>query len=304
MTEASNMTQPHELLPWPPGLARLALVLLLCLCAGQAQAQAQAARGGDDMAGRIGNVERLIERSSGASRVRSSQVAAALEKQAEARAQLEAARQAHAAGDPGRTRDLLDQASRTMFEAVRLTGPPESLQDKARDDFDNQARSIEALAEALARIGKEKPSAGAAQGLAGEVTGMLARARQLNTGGSTEQARALLSEAYDKAKRGIEELRGGETLVRSLHFNSKEEEYHYELDRNDTHHMLLEVLAKEGGNPMAAMTDSFVAKARGLREQAEREAAQGQHDLAIKSLELSTKELIRAIRSTGVYIPG
>ena len=39
-------------------------------------------------------------------------------------------------------------------------------------------------------------------------------------------------------------MRSGDTLVRSLNFASKEEEYRYEIDRNDTHQMLIKVLVE------------------------------------------------------------
>jgi hypothetical protein len=41
-----------------------------------------------------------------------------------------------------------------------------------------------------------------------------------------------------------------------------------------------------------------------LREDAESAAGEEQYEEAIELLEESTKELIRAIRSAGVYIPG
>ena len=47
-----------------------------------------------------------------------------------------------------------------------------------------------------------------------------------------------------------------------------------------------------------------VALAGMYRRRGEAQAARGDHASAVDTLEKSTKELIRAIRSTGVYIPG
>jgi hypothetical protein len=94
--------------------------------------------------------------------------------------------------------------------------------------------------------------------------------------------------------------------VRSLNFANKEEEYNYEIDRNDTHQMLIKVLL-EGRRDMPgveSMVSGRVERARQVRTQAEQAAARGDHAAGIKLLEESTGELVKAIRSAGVYIPG
>ena len=70
--------------------------------------------------------------------------------------------------------------------------------------------------------------------------------------------------------------------------------------------MLVQVLFAEKmeASPMRATAESFVSKAAALREDAEVAAGKEEYVEAIELLEESTKELIRAIRSAGVYIPG
>jgi len=88
---------------------------------------------------------------------------------------------------------------------------------------------------------------------------------------------------------------------------SKEEEYHYEIDRNDTHLMLIKVLVEEkrANNPaLDQQVQGFVVKAKDLRTAAETAAAKRDHAQAVKLLEDSTVELVRAIRNAGIYIPG
>ena len=101
-------------------------------------------------------------------------------------------------------------------------------------------------------------------------------------------------------------MRGGDTLVRSLNFATREEEYQYELDRNDTHLMLLKVLAADKPKipGMDGMLKGHVDKAAALRAQAEETSRSGDRAAAIEGLEASTRELVRAIRSLGVFIPG
>ena len=52
------------------------------------------------------------------------------------------------------------------------------------------------------------------------------------------------------------------------------------------------------------MVDQSVAAAAKLRAQAEEEASRRDHETAVRTLEQSTRELVKAIRGAGVYIPG
>jgi hypothetical protein len=66
--------------------------------------------------------------------------------------------------------------------------------------------------------------------------------------------------------------------------------------------MLVDMLLKERrGDP--GIDQALAASAR-LRKQAEDQAARRDHPGAIRTLEDSTRELVRAIRAAGVYIPG
>ena len=109
------------------------------------------------------------------------------------------------------------------------------------------------------------------------------------------------------AKAAISSLRSGDTLVRSLNFATKAEEYHYEIDRNDTHLMLIKVLVdeKRATNPqLDQQVQKYLNKSQELRAGAETAAAKKDYEQAVKLLEESTTELVRAIRNAGVYIPG
>ncbi|MBF0384039.1 MAG: hypothetical protein HQL69_23740, partial [Magnetococcales bacterium] len=111
-------------------------------------------------------------------------------------------------------------------------------------------------------------------------------------------------EAYITAKLEIEKLRRGDTLIRTLHFDSPEEEYHYEVDRNNTHQMLVKMLLESKSESTKKRADKFVVKATELRKKADKLAASKKYKEAITTLEASTKELVRAIRVGGVFIPG
>jgi tetratricopeptide (TPR) repeat protein len=258
------------------------------------------------VAGQLANLNRLINISSGAQRVEASGDAAAIALREEARGLYAEAQRAFEAGDMAQADAHLKRASQTMFEAMRTAGAGEAGPRKKRDDFEHRAESIRVLLDALTRVSEEKGSAAQGNTVKGKVEAAVTDARALLDGGQYDEARRILDGAYETAKLGVEKLRDGDTLVRSLDFASKEEEYHYEVDRNDTHQMLVQVLLaeKRSAGTLNKMVDGFLEEAQRLRGAAEAEAAKGDYAAAVTTLEESTKQLQRAIRAGGVYIPG
>lgn len=245
-------------------------------------------------------VETLIERSSAARQIESSAVAAALERRERARGRYREARAALLAGDLAAANQLLPQASLLMFEAARLAAPEQITGAKSRIDFDALLESARSLAAAQKRIVAEKGVADGAQ-TTRAIERLIAQAEADAAAGRQDSARGAAQQAYLLAKAAVSSMRGGDTLVRTLTFASQEEEYVYEVDRNDTHRMLLTVLldAARAGQVQAA-----AGRASELRAQAEALANNRDFGGAVRQMEESTRELVRAIRGAGVYIPG
>ena len=257
---------------------------------------------------RLTSVQKLVTISSAARKIQSSNKPEALLKRNEAIKIFEKAKSLHDQGNIAEAEKLLTQATQTMFEAVRLVELDESIINKHHDDFNSRLETINALCQAYDRIRDEKglPPANESE-LYPLVQSKLKQAKTLETQGEYIKGRAVLDEAYVAAKVAIEHIRGGDTLTRSLDFKSKEEEYDYEIDRNDTHKMLVEVLLREKMDTNAniqTMVNKHMDAATNLRVKAEKQAAGGDYDAAVQTLEMSTKEIVRAIRSAGIYIPG
>lgn len=253
---------------------------------------------------RFESVRTLIERSTAARQIDATGDDAAREKHAQAREAFRQAEAALARGDLRVASERLSQASVTMFTAARDATPRTLSDDKARVDFRNKRDSVLALLDAQQRIATEKSREAEARESSAQVKQLLDEADVQAGQGDTGAARATLERAYLIAKASIGTLRGGDTLVRSLHFSSPQEEYDYELDRNDTHQMLIKVLLDEKKTQFDPQVRKFLAQAGTLRGQAEAAASRGQHADAIELLESSTGELVKAIRNAGVYIPG
>lgn len=281
---------------------------LILWCAGwwwlpaQAQPAADAPVDRVRLEQRLAAVETLIERSSGARQIEESGVAPAREKREKAREIYRQARKAFDAGQLAVASQLLPQASVQMFEGVRLAAPEQITVPKARADFDARLETVNSLFAALRRVAAEKSSAPGAAETSRDIERRIADAQRLAKAGNVDAGRAELDRAYLLTKAAVSSLRSGDTLVRSLEFANKEEEYRYEVDRNDTHQMLIKVLLD--GKPETVQTRGFVDRAAKLRSQAEGAAARRDHAGAIQLLEESTRELVRAIRGAGIYIPG
>ena len=256
----------------------------------------------DQVERRLQSVRTLIEGSSAARQIDASGNAEAQGQRNKARQLRRLAEEAFGAGDLRSASGLLDDAARQLFEGVRMLAGE-------RDKTENQAaalatrlESARALLAAQKRISAEKSGAGGAD-TAKRIEGLLNEAREHLAAQRLGQAQPLVDQAYLMAKASIGAMRGGDTLVRSLNFASKEEEYHYEVDRNDTHQMLLKVLVqKQAGE--AGGGREFVERAAALRRDADAAGKRGDYAAAIRLLEDATRELVRAIRGAGVFIPG
>ncbi|HSO06810.1 MAG TPA: hypothetical protein VLW45_06200 [Pelomicrobium sp.] len=279
----------------------LAMLFLAALPAGAAEPDAA------QVERRLQSVNTLIQSSSAAKQIESSADPRALEHRSRAQALHRQAADALAKGDAAGASKLLDQAAREMVEGARLARPDQVTADKRRIDFDNRVESVEALLAAQERIASEKGAGADASRAAREIRDLADEAARQAAAGDLDRARVTIDRAYLTAKVSIESLRRGDTLVRSLHFADKKEEYEYEIDRNDTHQMLVKMLLdeKRASNPaIDSSVKPFLEAAGRLRSEADRKAASGDHANAVRLLEESTKELVRAIRMSGIYIPG
>lgn len=272
-----------------------------------------AAQDASQLERRVQSVGTLIESSSAARQIESSGDAAARERRDNARLLHREAAASLRAGDAAAAARLLDQAAREMMTGARLARPEQVAGEKARRDFDARLESARALLVAQQRITREKGGAPEALEAARGIEAALARAEQLAAAGRIDEARPQADRAYLAARVSIEALRRGDTLVRSLHFATPREEYDYELDRNDTHRMLINVLladrrdptpAAQAGAAMPPAMQAAVDRAAELRAQAEAQARAGEHAAGVRTLEAATRELVRAIRAGGLYIPG
>ena len=286
---------------------QLLSVLFALILTMHAVASAGSAGSLDD---RISSVEKLIENSSASKTIKGAGISEASIRQTRARELLEQAKRlSNSRGDAGQINALLDESTQEMLLAVRLAGEVgkgDRSDAAAQKEIDAVSRSLSALLEAYVRIRTEQGNYSDKDELHLLVEERLARAEELREVDNLRGAAESLGEAYTATKIALEQLRGGETLIRSLHFDTPAEEYAYEIDRNDSLRMLVDVLLHDRvakSEKLAREVESLVATAGELRQAGEVQARNDLYAEAIATLEASTIELIRAIRSAGIYIP-
>ena len=178
---------------------------------------------------------------------------------------------------------------------------------KRQQDIDKQKSTIDVLMQALRRIGEEKQQLVMVQDVASQVTGWGEQSDELARQNKLLPARQLLDQSLVAIKTAIAALRNNETLTRSLNFSNPKDEFDYEIDRFDTYKMLLQMMVlpkPELSDAQRVQIEQRAEQSDKLRIEADRQAAQGQFNEAIITLEMASQTLLKAIRIGGVYLPG
>lgn len=250
----------------------------------------------------LDSVGKLLESSSAARQIDSSKAPEAMQRRDRARELHVAAKAALDQGNLEKASALLAESRSIFFDAVRFAAPEEVSAKKLENDYLLRLESVQALLGAYKRVSDEKSAKGVSETVA-QIEKSMAAAAVLAHERKFKEARAEIDRGYLVAKAGLTSLRSGDTLVRSLNFATKEEEYHYEIDRNNTHQMLIKVLVDDK-KASGEMVQAYLSKGQALRIKADEMASRKAYDEAVKLLEESTAELVRAIRNAGIYIPG
>lgn len=230
----------------------------------------------------------------------------AMEKLATARDLVRQARADLDAGNHGEANERLDQALALVNAEVRRLSKTEVNEARRREAYEKRLHTVQTFLKAYERVAGEKEVSAAARGQMTEMKRLVAEAEGQAAQGRLEDANATLDRAYRTARGDIRQMREGQTLTRSLDFATAAEEYDYERDRNESHIMLLKFALSEKQPPenFVERIEKLRLEALDLRSAAEGQASSGKHPEAIQTISKSTDTLLKAIRMSGIYIPG
>ncbi len=304
-------TMSGHAVPAPPCLPRTlglgALCLAACLVLLPAALHAQAADPNQAIA--VAKKLELLQRyldSSSTKKIDGSDNAAAIELLGRARERGEQALQSYNRGDMGIAGERLTEAFRAYTEALdtlraKSAGTAEIKQqnDALREEI---ASYLQAFDEALLAKGP------AASGLLnrGRVNELLEESRYLEENGDAQTAQNRLKEAYGMAVGALTRVRENETVVYTLDFRTPADEYRYEQNRHQSYTMLVDQMrsSSELSEQALKLAQRYADEGAKLRAEAESQAAAGQYETAIQTMEEANKRLVRSLQMMGLSIPG
>ena len=119
--------------------------------------------------------------------------------------------------------------------------------------------------------------------------------------GDLAMANHLIGQAADMVDNALSDARHKDVLLHELSFESLEEEYAYEIDRNESYVKLIDLMQKKTtpSDASASYVRKLVAQNAQLREQADALAKKGELEKSISVLEKGTDKLSRALRMSG-----
>jgi hypothetical protein len=134
-----------------------------------------------------------------------------------------------------------------------------------------------------------------------ELETVMSRAETAFDDGELAMANHLMRQAADMVDTALSDARHEDVLLHELNFESLEEEYEYEVSRNESYVVLIDLMQKKTARSQssASYVKTLIEANTKLRQQADEHASYGQLEQGIAILEKGTDKLSRALRVSG-----
>ena len=280
----------------PPGFAGEGVA-----SAQGAQPQVQARR--DALARKLKLLGRLLHDSPAATRIEDSDDQEAQRLLATARDALGEATRRYEDGNLGAAEAQVDDGLMAMTDASRRVADTRRQAQQQRDSYQRLRERVTSFLQAFQRVVAEKQGEPVAALLdEAAVSRETVDAAALAAQGDYAAANQRLKRVAAAIEVALSEARREETLLHELKFDSPEQEYTYEKQRNQAYKLLIELLqAKQSVSETAlAHMKSMVLQNEQLRSEADALVRSGDTKAAIAKLEKGTESLARALRASGL----
>ncbi len=259
----------------------MAALLLALPAAAQTRVPADPATTGQ----KVDFVGNLVTKSVSSQRIEQSGDAAAKQSLDRARGLVGEARSDLDSGRVDAANAKLDEALALVNKEVQRLSGAEVRGAHDRQMYERRLKAVNTFLAAYQRVAADGSSKSAAH-QAEAIRGLVGKARDEAGSGDYEAAIATLDDAYATARGDIRAIREGQTLTRSLDFETAEQEYDYELGRNQSHFLLLQfaISEKQPQGSVVGRIEQNRQAAEKMRKQAEGKAAEGDHPDAIELL--------------------
>jgi len=221
-----------------------------------------------------------------------------------ARADLAEGAEALGKGDLRRAENSLNAGLRQVSTLVLQQGARAANPAAKKGNFKSRRGQIDSFIRSL-EAGSDATSLSPWTGRLAVAKKGLQQADALYDQEKFAEAHARLVSIYEDVVVIVGEARRNQSIIYRLTFATPAEEYAYELERNKSYEILVDIAIAEQQNSDKALRPyilKLVGQSRELREQAGAQAANGDHLKAIGTLEDATKHLVRALRSAGVMV--
>jgi hypothetical protein len=271
--------------------------------AHRAQSQAQVRAQRDALSRKLQLLDRLLRESPAAARIEQSDDTEAQRLLAEARDAHREATRRYQAGDLAEAETQIDDGLMAMTDASRRVTDTRYQAQQQRKRYESLSERVTTFLEAFHRVVAEKQGEPVA-GLLDEesVSRETAQAAALAEQGDYASANKRLKLVAAAIEVALSEARREETLLHELKFDSPEQEYTYEKQRNQAYKLLIDLLQSKQSVSETALAHmkSMVLQNEQLRSEADALARSGDTKAAIAKLEKGTESLARALRASGL----
>lgn len=202
---------------------------------------------------------------------------------------------------------FLDEAISLMEDAARLAEDPDQVETGERARYAELLDDVRAFQATYldAHKGLSAKDAREYDQQVGTTQGMIERAQGMVRDGRYKEACGQLEEVHAVYIAALNKLYGSAALVYDAKFRSPVEEYDYELARYRSYEELVPIaraqLKPDPGT--LQLSERYVQESRAARDNAQKQAAGGDHQAAIVTLQGATKRLQTALRTIGLETP-
>ena len=248
---------------------------------------------------RIDYAEQLLMHSDTAKRLEESESEDAIKALEESRSLYHQARSAQKRGDFDEAESFATDALRRFTSAARFLPRPKSVEVQLKEKYVDLTKEIFSYLEwydTAPYVSKDEQEA------VDRARSQMAQAKDLVSINKVTQANRLLTRVLQDVVELSNRSLKNSTVISSLDFESPEEELKYEVARNDDYKQLIPIAIeqKQPTSGRLMLLKRFEQKAINMRVLADQQRAKGELELAIKSLQDSTDQYIRALGIVGV----
>jgi len=174
---------------------------------------------------------------------------------------------------------------------------------QARIDLYKQVKEhVDMFVTVFDRIAQEKDEQNVREMLdRKELNAVMSEANSAFEDGELVLANHLLRQAADMVDNALSDARHEDVLLHELSFENLEEEYAYEVSRNESYVMLIDIMQKKSTTSQASASyvQNMIDANEKLRQQADELFSNGKLEQGITILEKGTDKLSRALRISG-----